>query len=908
MRGRKRTNKVTLWLNRVQSLEADLSGFSLGPSPSNQLGKRPSELLEDVRELKNTITRFTDDNEMTEELMSPNRDVWLLRKEMCELIASRDGLLRKVIKLEEMHGQERTNQVVSWLETVRSLEEEYDNLEVDLSNICTCHGSCYLNCSPSNELGKRAVVLLDEVRATNTERSELTKLVEAIPGPISLETDSPLKEALEQLRRFCFKTDEASVIGVCGMGGIGKTTLMERFEAELLHRPGDFKKIIFVVVSKEPNAQKMQKEIGMVLGLHIQDGENIERHANQILKILQDMRYALLMDDVWNGSILKKILKDIGIPLPNMINKSKLIVTTRTEKVCNQMGTGDYKVRISCLKSEEAWALFKKSVGELIINSDPDINVHAKAMAKKCGGLPLALTVIGSAMANKKTIQEWEHAASSMEELRTDKIEEDYKIMKEELVDKWIGEGFFDGEYNDDIDKARGEGHSIIGILKIAHLLETGHSRDFDVRMHDVIRDMALWISSKKKGNKFLVRAGIGLTEAPESRKWSGNKRISLMDNNIKDLSCLIPDCPNLSTLFLQNNYYLSGNVTSVFFQSMTNLRILDLSRTDIKSLPIELGRLSGLRNLNLEGTGRLESIPKGAILTLGKLKLLNLRYSNYFIGDGSANVENSFCDTEVSIQDLDALKSLQEVALDLKSIDVYRQFISLTKLPRITSALVLSNSNSWGTLHLSSTLSKMDRLISLEFIYCEGLNEMIISGGENGPLLPKLRILELDSLLDLRMIKVEAHVALQNIRKLRIVHCTLLKHVEWIRNLRCLEKIHISYCDGMKKLIGGEDGVMEDNATTLTLSLPKLRSIVLGFLPKLESICKHPLLFSSLKHLIVSKCPHMKKLPLQINSAPNLKEIECEQEWWDGLVWDDELIKQKFVGSFKAMIPREFG
>ncbi|KAK1298916.1 putative disease resistance protein [Acorus calamus] len=244
------------------------------------------------------------------------------------------------------------------------------------------------------------------------------------------------------------------------------------------------------------------------------------------------------------------------------------------------MGAGDHKVKVGFLKSEEAWTLFKKNVGEMIINSDPEIQVHAGTMVKKCGGLPLALMVIGSAMASKTTVQEWKHAASSMLELRTDKIEgmevellsslkfsydslpddtikecflycclypEDDEIDNKDLVDYWVGEGFFDDEYGDEIDKARGEGHSIIGRLMAAHLLERSDYGGSYVRMHDVIRDMALWISK----DKFLVRAGLGLTEAPEPRKWSGNKRISLMENDIKNLPSLISDCPNLSTLFL---------------------------------------------------------------------------------------------------------------------------------------------------------------------------------------------------------------------------------------------------------------------------------------------------------------------------------------------------------------------
>ncbi|KAK1257280.1 Disease resistance protein RPS5 [Acorus gramineus] len=705
-----------------QSRRTCLCGCSRNILLDYKLGKNVFLLLEDVQVLKKEGSEFND-NDITEELIFPRKDVWLLRKEINELKVLLHGVLSEVNELEKTLGMERTNPVAAWLDRVRSLRDRYDSIEADIKSTCNCMGDCYLNCPPSEEDGMTAAALLVKVREATAERSNLTKLVEAIPGPSSLETDSPLKEALEKLRSIFFKKHKAGVIGVCGMGGIGKTTLLKRFEDELRHRPGDFKTIIFVVVSKEPNAQKIQKEIGEKLGIFFSEGDSVEDQAPKVYAALHDNKFVLLLDDVWDGIKLKNILTHIGVPFPNEENKCKFILTSRNAGTCNKMGASNHKVKVGYLKSEEAWTLFKKNVGEMTINSDPDIQVQAETMAKKCGGLPLALMVIGSAMASKTTIQEWKHAASSMEELRTNKIEgmevellsslklsydslpddtikecflycclypEDWEIEKEELVDYWVGEGLFDDDYGDEIDKARGEGHSIIGRLKGAHLLETDHYDDSYVRMHDVIRDMALWISGKRE-DKFLVHAGLGLKEAPEPQKWSGNKRISLMYNDIKNLPNLISDCPNLSTLLIQYNRNLSGKVSSGFFQSMTNLRVLDLSVTNIESLPIELGWLTGLRYLNLSNTNKLDSIPK-------------------------------------------------------------------------------------------------------------------------------------------------------------------------------------------------------------ELSFPKLQSIELDDLPKLESICEHPLLFPSLKVLSVRKCNHLKKLPLEINSAPDLKKIKGEQEWWDWLVWDDELIKQKFV------------
>lgn len=80
------------------------------------------------------------------------------------------------------------------------------------------------------------------------------------------------------------------------------------------------------------------------------------------------------------------------------------------------------------------------------------------------------------------------------------------------MVDFWICEGFLD-EY--DGIAARNQGYCIVGTLLHACLLEEEEGKR--VKMHDVIRDMALWIAStfENKNEKFLVLAGVGLTAAP---------------------------------------------------------------------------------------------------------------------------------------------------------------------------------------------------------------------------------------------------------------------------------------------------------------------------------------------------------------------------------------------------------
>ncbi|KAF3517048.1 hypothetical protein DY000_02059512 [Brassica cretica] len=69
----------------------------------------------------------------------------------------------------------------------------------------------------------------------------------------------------------------------------------------------------------------------------------------------------------------------------------------------------DVEMVVQCLPPHDALELFKKKVGEITLGSHPNIPELARIVARKCHGLPLALSVIGETMASKRTIQEWEH-------------------------------------------------------------------------------------------------------------------------------------------------------------------------------------------------------------------------------------------------------------------------------------------------------------------------------------------------------------------------------------------------------------------------------------------------------------------------------------------------------------------
>lgn len=88
------------------------------------------------------------------------------------------------------------------------------------------------------------------------------------------------------------------------------------------------------------------------------------------------------------------------------------------------------------------------------------------------------------------------------------------------------------------IEEAMIQMRVMVNHLKASCLLLDGGNEKF-VKMHDIVRDVALWIGSK--GKKFKRKAGLGLLE--ESLKQFAV--ISLMDNKLEVL-------PNLEILLME--------------------------------------------------------------------------------------------------------------------------------------------------------------------------------------------------------------------------------------------------------------------------------------------------------------------------------------------------------------------
>lgn len=150
---------------------------------------------------------------------------------------------------------------------------------------------------------------------------------------------------------------------------------------------------------------------------------------------------------------------------------------------------------------------------------------------------------------------------------------EDYEIGKDDLIEYWVGQGIILGS-----EGINYNGYAIMSTLIRAYLLKESETKE-KVKMHDVVREMALWISSgcgdQQQENVVIVKANTQLREIPKIENQRAVRRMSLIYNQIEE-ACESLHCPNLETLLLRDNRL--SNISSEFFSHVPVLAVLDLS------------------------------------------------------------------------------------------------------------------------------------------------------------------------------------------------------------------------------------------------------------------------------------------------------------------------------------------
>ncbi|KAL4613909.1 hypothetical protein ACB092_07G016200 [Castanea dentata] len=568
-----------------------------------------------------------------------------VEKEMESLKVHIEVVIR-VREAAEKEGKEIGAQVVIWLKDVATLLTRVNAIQRQMVNNKR-PSRCFLNCRKRYRASREVEETLKEIKrlllvapSFDSGLTRVPEAVECIPGP-SIQGQTTASKKLDETMKALY--DGCKRIGIWGPGGVGKTTLVKNLNNQLREASTQpFGIVIWATVSKNSVIKNVQKQIAERLNLEVKMDESVQRMASRLYERLEkEEKFLLILDDVWE----EIDLDTLGVPRPEVHKGCKILLTSRLMEVCRNMTT-DLDIKVEVLNDVEAWQLFCQKAGGVAHREE--IKPLAEAIVKECSRLPLAIITVGAAMRKKTRVELWRHALKELQrsvpsiEGIEDKVYKPLKLSYDSLQ-----EGLIDvGQNWANMD----EGISLIENLKDSCLLEECIGWNA-VKMHDVVRDVAIWISSSSEdGCKSLVRSGIGLSDisAEEFSNSNSLDRVSFMRNNITRLPDCMIQCSKASTLLLQDNYALD-TVPEKFLQGFEALKVLDLGSTSIRSLPHSLlqlrdlrvlllwdcrnleelpslGTLTKLRELDLEGTS-ITNLPRG-IENLSELRILNLAFT----------------------------------------------------------------------------------------------------------------------------------------------------------------------------------------------------------------------------------------------------------------------------------------
>ncbi|KAL3733720.1 hypothetical protein ACJRO7_023135 [Eucalyptus globulus] len=380
----------------------------------------------------------------------------------------------------------------------------------------------------------------------------------------------------------CLMNEEVLRVGVWGQWGVGKTSLVKHIHDQIVRDRRRFDGACLVRVSQEGTVGMIQTDIANYLKLDLTDVSGVCWGA-RLKEALQDRKILLILDDVWKYYSLE----ELGIALER--NGCKLIMTSRSSDVCEQMNCNKH-VHVTTLPEEEAWCLFTKNLNAPFL---PDIEDVARAVAKECGGFPLAIVVLSGVMRGKRHIHQWRNALRELQNLKfTPKFmkddvfrvltfsyhrldltrrecfsqvalyPEDHRVSKRKRV-QYITDSKINGieeKRQAQLDK----GHTTPDELVDACLLEaeTNGTGSRVVKKHDLSKDMAIDMAN----GEVMVKAGLELNEVADEPQWKERlKKVPVFFNKIGQIGWLKSSRrPKISTLLV--------DISDSFFKHMKAL------------------------------------------------------------------------------------------------------------------------------------------------------------------------------------------------------------------------------------------------------------------------------------------------------------------------------------------------
>ncbi|GER34174.1 NBS-LRR type resistance protein [Striga asiatica] len=454
--------------------------------------------------------------------------------------------------------------------------------------------------------------------------------------------------------------DKIGITPLIGIAGLGKTTLAWKvYNNEEIQR--EFPTRIWASVSREFNPRTIFLGILHEFTSKDMSAETTSDLAKAIRASLQKRRFLLVLDDVWTA----KALSTIRSALPEDNERGRVLVTTRSHKIFNQIEYYDSPQRLRFLTNDEGWRLLQFKVFRKDGQCPPQLQGLGRHISERCRGIPMLLLMIAGILMDYVSKEEtsvaivksWIELSQSLDEytrggsdvfrsvleLSYDRMcdelrdcflylgvfPEDYEIPAWTLTRLWISEGFVRPRQGQSLEERAHE--NLIDLIDRNLVIIDKLKSNGDVktcRIHDTVHDFCK-VESEGKEHLFqvLTKNGDGTFIKP-----SQHRRICIHSNvleffspepyapatrsflsfSAEEISLPTEAIPKIPGAFeLARVLHVKPLVFRIFPLGLTQLVLLKyvVLSSDFKVLPEAVSRLSNLLTLVIHTSSRTLAI-----------------------------------------------------------------------------------------------------------------------------------------------------------------------------------------------------------------------------------------------------------------------------------------------------------